>query len=153
MASLITRTFKCAQLVSNVCSAVVHCGKQATLPSKTTSRLSYLCKIRFPQTAALNLHLRNSPELRCDLIVVSPLARTLETAAGVFGRLTPDGKDVVSVQQSSFQPVGSNSELPLLVLVFSMGCSPLRSTDNAFVALLLLRQCLGTVVKLCAGIM
>ncbi|KAF6262965.1 histidine phosphatase superfamily [Scenedesmus sp. NREL 46B-D3] len=44
------------------------------------------------QTAALQQHLAAlQPQLDVELVVVSPLRRTLETAAGVFGALAPPG--------------------------------------------------------------
>eukprot|EP00879_Flechtneria_rotunda_P014634 GHRR01015293.1.p1 GENE.GHRR01015293.1~~GHRR01015293.1.p1 ORF type:complete len:202 (+),score=57.96 GHRR01015293.1:376-981(+) len=42
------------------------------------------------QTAALQQHLATlQPKLNIELVVVSPLRRTLETAAGVFGAIKP----------------------------------------------------------------
>ena len=47
---------------------------------------AHLTQLGWEQTAALKRHLAGLPQpFRVDVVIVSPLTRTLETAAGVFG--------------------------------------------------------------------
>lgn len=46
---------------------------------------AHLTTVGWQQAAALRRHIQGLPGFRADLVVVSPLTRTLETAAGVFG--------------------------------------------------------------------
>lgn len=55
------------------------------------------------QTAALQQHLQAlQPQLGIELVVVSPLRRTLETAAGVFGAKAPPATAAAATAASAW---------------------------------------------------
>ena len=71
---------------------------------------AHLTQLGWEQTAALKRHLAGLPQpFRVDVVIVSPLTRTLETAAGVFGGgdwTAADGDDLQLMAGQSEEPVG-----------------------------------------------
>ncbi|GAB4821241.1 hypothetical protein N2152v2_008287 [Parachlorella kessleri] len=85
---------------------------------------AHLTQLGWEQTAALKRHLAGLPQpFRVDVVIVSPLTRTLETAAGVFG-----GGDWAEADGAGPPLMLGHSEEPGLrsarAAISAVGCPP-----------------------------